>query len=537
MSSTAREERWPSAPMEWASRLIPGHAISRSDRDVRRVVGSPLLYSNDGDRSRARDREWSSIRDLLLPDPISVAGRWQLGVEIVSDFAVTLAIWASVAVAITLPTQHDVLRNLLAVTSRSVGFSFVFAALVTLLGHSEGLYQAGLPRQQIPPSWILAKSVAWAAMIVGVASGLSKWVLVPWPGFLAGTILTFIALNARRQWRIRQKIKQRSSRPLNVLIVGSGSTGRAVEHYLDEHPELGRVVRGFLDDRVQRDFGVLGAIKDLAKVARAEFADELIVIASQSATTNDPQFIESIVSEARMHHLDVRIVPEFPGLGTECGWIETWGEIPVVAVHRESLPHGALLIKRGADIIVGGLALILMSPIMAAIAAFIFVDSGLPFLYRAERVGRKSRRFRCIKFRTMLRNADAGRERLRAQNERQGPCFKIAEDPRITGVGRWLRRYSLDELPQLWNVLCGDMSLVGPRPHPPDDFARYELHHLRRLDVTPGITGLWQITARQNPSFDANLALDLEYIRQWTLGLDLQILLRTIGVVLRGTGD
>jgi lipopolysaccharide/colanic/teichoic acid biosynthesis glycosyltransferase len=126
---------------------------------------------------------------------------------------------------------------------------------------------------------------------------------------------------------------------------------------------------------------------------------------------------------------------------------------------------------------------------------------------------------------------------LRNANERNGPFFKMENDPRITRCGRWLRKYSLDELPQLWNVLRGDMSLVGPRPHPVDDFERYTLENLRRLDVKPGITGLWQVTARRDPSFDTNMALDLEYIENWSLRLDLQVLLRTLLVVVEGDGQ
>jgi lipopolysaccharide/colanic/teichoic acid biosynthesis glycosyltransferase len=158
-------------------------------------------------------------------------------------------------------------------------------------------------------------------------------------------------------------------------------------------------------------------------------------------------------------------------------------------------------------------------------------------LFSALRAGRKGQQFKCHKFRTMAANAEDGKEKLRSHNQREGPTFKIADDPRITRVGKWLRRYSLDELPQLWNVFKGEMSLVGPRPHPLDDCARYKLEHLRRLDVTPGITGLWQVTARRSPSFHINMALDLEYIEKWSLWMDLRILMRTIAVVFQGTGS
>jgi lipopolysaccharide/colanic/teichoic acid biosynthesis glycosyltransferase len=136
----------------------------------------------------------------------------------------------------------------------------------------------------------------------------------------------------------------------------------------------------------------------------------------------------------------------------------------------------------------------------------------------------------------MVVRADEQKDELRNANERNGPFFKLANDPRVTPLGRWLRKLSLDEIPQLWNVLRGDMSLVGPRPHPVDDFERYDVEHLRRLDVKPGLTGLWQVTARRDPSFDTNMALDLEYIENWSLWLDLKITLRTVPAVLRAEG-
>jgi lipopolysaccharide/colanic/teichoic acid biosynthesis glycosyltransferase len=184
-----------------------------------------------------------------------------------------------------------------------------------------------------------------------------------------------------------------------------------------------------------------------------------------------------------------------------------------------------------------GLALALLSPLLTAIAILIKLDSSGPALYSAPRAGRKGRLFRCHKFRTMVSNADDLKSTLRKSNERSGPFFKMADDPRITRLGRFLRRYSLDELPQLLNVFKGEMSLVGPRPHPLDDVAAYEIEHLARLDVTPGITGLWQVTARRDPSFQRGLELDREYIRTWSLSLDLRILLRTVLTVVQGSGQ
>ncbi len=174
---------------------------------------------------------------------------------------------------------------------------------------------------------------------------------------------------------------------------------------------------------------------------------------------------------------------------------------------------------------------------MLVIALMVRLDSSGPMFYRAERIGRKGRVFSCFKFRTMVADADRLRGDLAHMNERDNVLFKISNDPRITKIGARLRKYSLDELPQFYNVLKGDMSLVGPRPPLAAEVEKYDLSHLRRLDVLPGITGLWQVEARQDPSFDSYISLDTAYVENWSLLLDLRILARTVGVVLGGTGS
>jgi lipopolysaccharide/colanic/teichoic acid biosynthesis glycosyltransferase len=216
--------------------------------------------------------------------------------------------------------------------------------------------------------------------------------------------------------------------------------------------------------------------------------------------------------------------------------VEQLGEFTVRVMYREPIPEPELFVKRLIDIVGSAAGLIVLSPIFAAIALAIKLDTPGPVYYKAKRVGRKAKKFRCLKFRTMGIDADVIKNDLRYLNEREGPFFKIAEDPRVTRVGKILRKYSLDELPQLWNVLRGEMSLVGPRPHPVDDYKQYKIEHLRRLDVTPGITCLWQIIARHDPSFERALALDTQYIENWSFLLDLRILLRTIPSLIKGTG-
>jgi len=221
------------------------------------------------------------------------------------------------------------------------------------------------------------------------------------------------------------------------------------------------------------------------------------------------------------------------------GWsapLHMLGGFPIMDLHWQPIPVVGLVIKRTLDILISSLTLITIAPFVALLAILIRTDSAGPLLYVADRVGLKGRTFRCYKLRTMVAGADLQKQQLRNENERNGPFFKMENDPRITRVGKWLRKSSLDELPQLWNVLRGDMSLVGPRPHPLDDYERYSIEHLRRLDVSPGLTGLWQVTARTDPSFETNMALDLEYIENWSLGLDLAILFKTIPAVLRAEG-
>jgi lipopolysaccharide/colanic/teichoic acid biosynthesis glycosyltransferase len=195
-----------------------------------------------------------------------------------------------------------------------------------------------------------------------------------------------------------------------------------------------------------------------------------------------------------------------------------------------------LIVKRIVDISFSAIALLFLWPLLLVIALAIKLESPGSEIYPSLRAGKNGRPFFCYKFRTMFDGADELRDSLRKFNERRDPFFKIADDPRVTRLGRFLRKYSLDELPQFWNVLKGDMSLVGPRPHPVDDYARYRPEDHKRLDVKPGITGLWQVMARTNPSFETCMKLDLEYMRNWNLLLDLKILLRTVPAVLSGDG-
>jgi exopolysaccharide biosynthesis polyprenyl glycosylphosphotransferase len=335
----------------------------------------------------------------------------------------------------------------------------------------------------------------------------------------------------RRLKRTVSKRRRRETDSRKTLIVGGGPIARSIARALRNDPLHRANVCGFVDDDLPLSPVVLGRIADLDWLARAEFIDE-VILALPGQMTRAREAAEI----AFRNHLDIRAVPDLPpGPWSDCG-IDHIGEVPVVTLHRESLPDATLFLKRLLDITGAACGLVLVSPLLAIVALLIRLDSPGRVVYSAERTGAKGRRFRCFKFRSMVTNADHLKEDLRARNQREGPIFKIDDDPRITRIGRILRRYSLDELPQLWNVLRGEMSLVGPRPHPVDEVKHYELHHYRRLDVKPGITGLWQITARDCPSFELNMHLDLTYIENWSLRLDLRILARTVRVLFAPEG-
>src|SRR6266571_3433816 len=201
------------------------------------------------------------------------------------------------------------------------------------------------------------------------------------------------------------------------------------------------------------------------------------------------------------------------------------------------IPIAGLFVKRIMDLLLSFIALLFLWPLMLAIALAVKLESPGPVIYPSLRAGRKGQQFVCYKFRTMVDGADGLKHSLRCFNERQDPFFKIADDPRVTRLGHLLRKYSLDELPQFWNVLKGDMSLVGPRPHPIDEYARYRPEDHGRLNVKPGITGLWQVLARKNPSFEMCMTLDLEYMNHWSPLLDFRILMHTVPAVLSGEGS
>jgi exopolysaccharide biosynthesis polyprenyl glycosylphosphotransferase len=329
----------------------------------------------------------------------------------------------------------------------------------------------------------------------------------------------------------------------NVFIVGTGPEAVALRFYLESIRHLGYRFKGFIEAPAAglspgsgsrfaaNPSDVVGTLDSLFQHVRTQFVDEIFF-----TTPCERSVVQEALAEARTYGVDLRIVPEmYDGL-TWNSSIEYIGQFPTIPLHRGQVPEVALVFKRAMDYVFSIFVLTVLSPVLLAIAIAIKLDSPGPVFYFSERIGKKGRVFRCIKFRTMVHGADKQRASMMHLNERDGVLFKISDDPRITRLGRFLRKFSLDELPQFFNVVRGDMSVVGPRPPIGSEVREYKLSHLRRLDVTPGITGLWQVQARQDPSFDSYISLDVTYIENWSIWLDIQIILRTIVVVFTGTG-
>jgi len=356
------------------------------------------------------------------------------------------------------------------------------------------------------------------------------YLLVYFGALLAATLVVRIVMRASFGSAHRRGYNRR-----NVLVLGTGAIGQDLAAKLEDHAELGLHVIGFLGDEADKlpsRWRYLGPIDDLLDVIHREVVDEVAIC----LLTEDWGLIESIATTCEAEGKLVRLPVAMPRLTIATAHVEDLQGTPVLSLLSGPNAALALLGKRAIDIGAAFLGMILLAPLLGAISLAILVREGRPIFYRQERVGLHGRRFRLVKFRSMVADAEARLASLQEHNEIDGHAFKMTADPRITRIGQFLRRSSLDELPQLWNVLVGEMSLVGPRPPLPSEVAGYDIWHRRRLSMKPGITGLWQIEGRNLAEFDRWVQKDLEYIDRWSPWLDIQILLRTIPAVIRAEG-
>ncbi len=358
--------------------------------------------------------------------------------------------------------------------------------------------------------------------------------------FFYGGVLIIIFLSISRLGKrmVRNYLRKKGQGVDRLLIVGAGEVGRTVMRNIVAHPILGYQIVGFVDDDPDKGssnigrFAGLGNTADIPSLVKRQRIDEVIVTLPWMYHRK----IVSIIAQCERERIRVRIVPDIFQMTLSHLDVEDLGGIPMIGVREISISSSARLFKRTMDVVVALVGLIVLFPLFLLIGLMIRIDSPGSVLFRQIRVGKDEQLFACYKFRSMREGAEQEKDKLLDQNEADGPIFKIRNDPRITSVGRFLRRTSLDELPQLINVLMGHMSLVGPRPAPPSEVQRYQPWHKRRLEVAPGITGMWQVSGRSELTFDEMVLLDLYYIENWSPALDLQILLRTVPKVLLGEG-
>jgi exopolysaccharide biosynthesis polyprenyl glycosylphosphotransferase len=375
-------------------------------------------------------------------------------------------------------------------------------------------------------------AVALAGYFAGIDVPRTRIVVL----FLVVTTLVSIEREVAR--RIFGALRERGKLVRNVVIAGANPEGRELAAMLRTDRWLGYRVLGFVDDDPATDpepvpgVPLLGTVSDATNILRARPGASVIVAASaiESSTTN------RLARELLDRGIHVELSSTLRDIASQRLVVRPLGRFPVVYVEPIQRDGWRRTAKRSFDLALALAALVATSPLVLAAMVAIRIDSPGPVLFRQVRVGRNGRPFEVLKLRTMVQDAEARRDELLAANEADGPLFKMRDDPRITRVGRFLRKSSIDELPQLWNVVRGEMSLVGPRPALPHETEAWDPLLTQRLRVTPGITGMWQVNGRSESSFEDYTRLDLYYVDNWSLLIDLAILAKTVPVVLLRRG-
>lgn len=378
----------------------------------------------------------------------------------------------------------------------------------------------------------------------GTASGIALWLLAGavldisfiTVEFLlrvwASIALTMIGIRALMTSMLARRHHDRFLR--NILIVGINPRALRIAKDLEDSSDFGYRVVGFVDDSSMASFPLKSTLAELPDYLRSTAVDEVIVCLPIKSQFDR---IVDIVKCCEDQGITVRVAADILADSTNLISAQQLGANTLLSLHPHAINGAGAATKRLIDVLGSALIIVALSPLLAITAIVVMLSSAGPIFFLQDRVGRNKKIFRMIKFRTMVADAPAMQSDLEAANEANGPVFKIKYDPRITPIGGFLRRTSIDELPQLFNVFKGEMSLVGPRPLPVRDYEGFsEDWHRRRFSVRPGISGLWQVAGRSNLPFDQWMELDLKYINEWSLALDFKVLLLTVPAVFKGTG-
>jgi exopolysaccharide biosynthesis polyprenyl glycosylphosphotransferase len=469
------------------------------------------------------------------------AGKNTGGIVVLVDILlINLAFWLSYVVRYRLGFPYPVPPSYDAPYPPYLPYAALLTLLCLLTFQIDGLYRPQRGRGWLYEGYRLASGTATSIVIVMAITFFfqplvySRGMLV-----LAGTmIVLFLSLARVINRRILIHRRRRGIGVDRVLVVGAGDIGRSVIQSILANPASGYQVVGYIDDDPQKGNGKLGRIRGLGKlqdlpdVIAAEKVDEVIVTLPWMYHRK----ILHIVEECERGNVPVRVVPDVFQQRMGRVDLDTLSGIPLIGTAPVRLSQGAFLVKRVIDLSVSLLVMPFALILFAIVALLIKLDSPGPVIFKQQRVGKDGACFYVFKFRSMVEGAEQMQADLEALNEADGPLFKVKQDPRVTRVGRWLRRTSIDELPQFINVMRGEMSIVGPRPGTPEEVAQYEPWQMQRIGVLPGMTGLWQVSGRSDVPFEEMVLLDIFYIENWSLDLEIRILLQTIPYALLGHG-
>jgi exopolysaccharide biosynthesis polyprenyl glycosylphosphotransferase len=434
----------------------------------------------------------------------------------------------------------DYLSERIKVTNALLGFTLVISWHTAFA--VQGLYVSHRLRPLHLEVREISRAILISSLTLLVAANLGGWPTIDMRTVamfglvsftLIGSMRLVLRLNLRRLRRQGHNVK-------TLLIVGGGGRGRRFAAQLNRRQDLGYRVLGYVDSDpafANGDFDGapwMGTVEELPRLLANEVIDEVaIALPIKSQYTQIEAAIMLLEEQGITTHLLSDLFPRKLARSQPTDF----DGVPIVSLHSTPLFSWRTEAKRIFDFVAAVFLIVITAPALILVAIAIKIESDGPILFVQERVGLNKRRFRMIKFRTMQRDAEARMKDIEHLNEKTGPIFKIRNDPRVTTIGRWLRRTSIDELPQLVNVLLGDMSIVGPRPLSVRDALRMEeTWQKRRFSIKPGLTCLWQVSGRSNLSFEQWMQLDLKYIDSWSLELDMRILLRTIPAILLARG-
>lgn len=492
-----------------------------------------LVSTVDERASKARRLRYSLITARVIADGLLLA------------VAFVVAYWLRYGLELGSDVAPESFRPLSAFNLLIVAFMAI--TLVTF--QMRGLY--ALPRGA---SWLDHMRIITSGSIIGVATltlGALFFGDPVLPSRMLFVFLVFCALaifaveragyRTLRMWLWRRGINIR-----RALVVGASVAGQRIMKDIVERPELGYKLAGYVAEQSDAPTGEwrvpirprngelkkLGGIKDVRRILENQGLHEVIVALP---ATHHSQIL-TIIESCREYGVDFKLVPDLFEMRFNEVRIDALNGVPLIGVKDVALRGFNLVVKRVLDTVLALIGVVIAAIPMAIIALLVKVTSPGPVLFRQTRVGKGGTLFMCYKFRSMYADAEEQKAKLLAQNDVSGPMFKMKNDPRRTPVGRFLRRSSLDELPQLFNILKGEMSLVGPRPPTPDEAAKYDDWHRKRLDVTPGLTGLWQVSGRSDLSFEEMVKLDLYYAENWSPAMDIRIILKTVPSWVRGEG-